>query len=444
MDINLLKKNASAKKFSGGHVIIREGDKMGDEMYVIVEGEVCVFRNYGKKNEKKIATLGAGNFFGEMSLFLHRERTSTAIANGDVVLLVVDRVTAFGFFETQPQISYSLIKTLCMRLDRTNKILYNGDTTLDAAEVLFGEDVVPPAEEKLPAPPAAPAPAEAKPPAGLISDTPPPGFISDTPPPGFDVNAEPSSSLTHVPEGLFPEGHKIYDLKPLPPHDELIYKKTFKCPICEHTFQALSVRTTRLKLIRRDRDFRSHFENIDTAYYEIITCPECYFSNFESGYNQPVIARFKENIGEITRYKHILGIDIVGDRTINNVFAGYLLALKGAPLFYKSYEMLAAKIWLRLTWLYDDCRDKELVRLSTSKAHKAYLLAFEKTDAAPEALQQLCVLIGELSLMVRDMPNAKMYFVKARGYKNLSKVLADQASDGIETIRKIESGQIKF
>jgi hypothetical protein len=439
MDINLLKKNSSAKKFPDGYFIIREGDKMGDEMYVILEGKVNVYKNYKTENEKMLATLTPGNFFGEMTLFLHRERSATAIANGEVILLVIGRLAAYEFFETQPQLTYAVIKSLCHRLENTNKQL--GRANMPGA-ISAGNEPERLFTAETPAP-VAPAPAKPTAPA-MISDTPPAGFISDTPPADFVPPAQESKLPSSLPAGLFPEGHKTYDLKTQPASPDLIYKKNFKCPVCEKSFLAYSIRTTRLKLERRDKDFRSHYPGIDTAYYEIITCPHCYFSNFEASYSQPIISRFKESIGEITKYKEQLGTDLTDDRNINNVFAGYFLALKGAPLFYKSHEMTTAKIWLRLTWLYDDCRDGAMVELATKKAHEAYLSAFEKTDAGTEALQQLCVLVGELSLMVRDVPNAKLFFVKARSYRGGSKVLQTQAEDGIEKIRKIESGQLKL
>jgi hypothetical protein len=92
-------------------------------------------------------------------------------------------------------------------------------------------------------------------------------------------------------------------------------------------------------------------------------------------------------------------------------------------------------------WLYQDAEDKEMEDMAAKKAHKAYLAAFENTDASPEVLQQLCVLVGELSLIVKDIPGAKTFFAKARGFRNGNKAMLQQAEEGINTIRAIESGQ---
>ncbi|MDR0273733.1 MAG: DUF2225 domain-containing protein [Clostridiales bacterium] len=451
MDIQMLMKNSKAKKFPSGHVIIREGNKMGNEMYVILQGSVDVIKNYQMENEIIISSLSAGNFFGEMTLFLNKERGATVIAKSDVTLFVIERDAAYKFFETQPQLTYLIVKTLCKRLEESNQALANAKVPGFSAdgnhpnkmqtEKLFTAPAPKPVESAKPAASVAPASsavsaaawAAASASSGFISDTPPPGFISDIPP-----------NASALPPDLFPEGHKLYEIPPQPVPDDLVYKKNFKCPVCEKAFPGYSVRTTRLKVESRDPDFRNIYKSIDTTYFEIVTCPDCYFSMFDASYAQPIISRLKENIKEITPFKYQLQMDIVNDRNINNVFAGYFLALKGAPLFYKSYEMFAAKIWLRLKWLYADAKDKEMEEFAAKNAHQAYLAAFEKTDASPEAIQQLCVLMGELSLIVKDMPNAKLFFVKARSNRNGSKALLSQAEDGIEKIRKIESGPLQF
>ncbi|MCL1843889.1 MAG: DUF2225 domain-containing protein [Defluviitaleaceae bacterium] len=453
MNIELLKGNAHSKKFPAGQIIIGEGDDMGNEMYVILEGQVAVFKNFKMPGETRLADLGPGNFLGEMGLFLNKKRTATVIAKVDVVALAIGRDAAFNFFETQPQLTYSVIKTLCQRLDNANKSLSRGDVPSGLAEGTPSELLFEPPAPVAKATPPAPV-AKATPPAPAASTAPAasaaaPMMFSDNPTPEqMAAYMEAQSGATaapaapsSLPGGIFPEGHKIYDLPINPAPSELVYKKTFKCPICEKSFPSYSVRNTRLKLIERKRDFRSIYQDIDTTHYEIITCPECYFSNFDSAYAQPVISRFKENIPQITAFKNQLKVNLDETREINAVFAGYYLALKGAPLFYKSYEMFAAKIWLRLMWLYHDVGDEAMEEMTCKEAHSAYLAAFEKTDASPEAIQQLCVLMGELSILVNDLPSAKLFFVKARTNRNGSKVLLTQAEDGIERIRKIEASQ---
>jgi uncharacterized protein (DUF2225 family)/CRP-like cAMP-binding protein len=448
MDLAKLKGKASAKKFPNGNVIIREGEQEGSEMYIIIEGTVGVYKKYREAGEIKLAELVAGNFFGEMTLFLQRERSATVVAQGEVIVLSMGNACLMEFFETEPELTYGLMKTLCHSLSEANAALSRGNMPSALASgsqptPLFSM-LVPPKKTAAPAPTPAPAPkAEANAPM-MLSDNPTPeqmaAFMAQ-----MNGGSAAAPSMNGLPADLFPEGHKLYEIEPQPISETLAYKKSFKCPICEKTFMAYAVRTTRLKSLSRDKDFRNHYDGIDTTYYEIVTCPECYYSNFDPAYAKPVISRFKESIPEITKFKSQLGgVDMIEDRSINPVFAGYYLALKGAPLFYKEHEMTTAKIWLRLKWLYHDVKDTEMEEMAAKKAHAAYLLAFEKTDISSDALQQLCVLMGELSLIVKDLPNAQLFFTKARTNRGGSSAMISQAEDGIEVIRKIKSGILQL
>ena len=66
-----------------GELVVEEGDP-GDYMFVIIEGEVKVLLKRGKK-EIVLATLGRGNFFGEIGSVL---KYLIAIFFGIITLLI--------------------------------------------------------------------------------------------------------------------------------------------------------------------------------------------------------------------------------------------------------------------------------------------------------------------------------------------------------------------
>ena len=77
--------------FGAGEAVIRQGEP-GDSFYVVAEGQVRVrVRAPGASADTVVATLGPGQFFGEMSLMTGEVRTATVTAAGDTVLHVVDR-----------------------------------------------------------------------------------------------------------------------------------------------------------------------------------------------------------------------------------------------------------------------------------------------------------------------------------------------------------------
>ncbi len=74
-----LAEDASMHVFSAGEMIIREGDP-GRSVYIILDGRVKVFTRDDGGNELPLATLGVGQFFGEMSLVSGKPRSSSVTA----------------------------------------------------------------------------------------------------------------------------------------------------------------------------------------------------------------------------------------------------------------------------------------------------------------------------------------------------------------------------
>lgn len=74
-----LAEDANMHVFSAGEVIIREGDP-GRSVYVILDGRVRVFTRDNGDNELELATLGVGQFFGEMSFVSDKPRSSSVAA----------------------------------------------------------------------------------------------------------------------------------------------------------------------------------------------------------------------------------------------------------------------------------------------------------------------------------------------------------------------------
>ena len=60
--------------------------------------------------------------------------------------------------------------------------------------------------------------------------------------------------------------------------DELLYDKTYTCPLCGQSFQIKAIRSGKNKLVSVDDDLYAHYEQIDPLLCDIAACPHCGYS----------------------------------------------------------------------------------------------------------------------------------------------------------------------
>lgn len=76
--------------YESGDSIIRQGN-VGDNFYIIAEGDVGVYRTDESNKETKLATLHQGGFFGEKALLKEDVRQASCIAESKVICLTLGR-----------------------------------------------------------------------------------------------------------------------------------------------------------------------------------------------------------------------------------------------------------------------------------------------------------------------------------------------------------------
>ena len=95
-----MRRAALGKSWADGEVIVRQGE-VGNSMFVVQAGEVEVLRET-EDGEVRLAILGAGDFFGEMSIFEHEVRSATVRARGKARVLTVDKRTLLKRIKEDP------------------------------------------------------------------------------------------------------------------------------------------------------------------------------------------------------------------------------------------------------------------------------------------------------------------------------------------------------
>jgi small-conductance mechanosensitive channel/CRP-like cAMP-binding protein len=99
--------------FGAGEDIIRQ-DAPGDSLFVIAHGTVEV-RVGVDGVHRRIATLGPGQFFGEMSLMTGEHRQATCTAVTDTVCYVIDQTAFRCVLDTRPSVAEDISSILAER-----------------------------------------------------------------------------------------------------------------------------------------------------------------------------------------------------------------------------------------------------------------------------------------------------------------------------------------
>ena len=130
---------------------------------------------------------------------------------------------------------------------------------------------------------------------------------------------------------------------------DLIYEKTFQCPVCEESFPAKIMKSGKAKLIKTDQDLRPQHEGIDAAKYDVLLCPHCGYAALSRYFNSVVNTQaklIKENISSRVQLRPYTGETYSYDEAVER----YKLALANAVV-KRAKPSEKAFICLKSAWL---------------------------------------------------------------------------------------------
>ncbi|KJR43723.1 Crp/Fnr family transcriptional regulator, partial [Candidatus Magnetoovum chiemensis] len=109
-------------RYPKNKVIFKEGEK-GETVYIIISGQVKVYRKIDGNNELVLHLLGEGNFFGEMSLFDRRTRSASVAAIDECEFLEIKRNDYLSIIRNSPHTAISILKELSHRIRKDDDYL---------------------------------------------------------------------------------------------------------------------------------------------------------------------------------------------------------------------------------------------------------------------------------------------------------------------------------
>ena len=93
-----------------GKTLMREGDR-GREFFVLVEGNADV-----RKGNRKVNTMGKGDFFGEIALVSQKPRTATVTTSSPARALVVTEQSFRSLINRAPDVQRKVLQALADRV----------------------------------------------------------------------------------------------------------------------------------------------------------------------------------------------------------------------------------------------------------------------------------------------------------------------------------------
>jgi CRP-like cAMP-binding protein len=97
-----------------GRVLCKEGE-VGHEFFVLVDGKVQVSRK-----GRRVATMGGGDFVGEIALVTKLPRTATVTAETPVRLFVLTSREFHAVLDRNPKVERKVLRALARRLAETS------------------------------------------------------------------------------------------------------------------------------------------------------------------------------------------------------------------------------------------------------------------------------------------------------------------------------------
>ncbi|MCH5265545.1 MAG: DUF2225 domain-containing protein [Lachnospiraceae bacterium] len=233
--------------------------------------------------------------------------------------------------------------------------------------------------------------------------------------------------------------------------EDLIFDKSYTCPVCDNEFKSKMVRTGKVRLAGADSDLRPRYIGVDSLKYDAVLCPKCgyaalnrYFSFIMSGQAKSI----REKISANFSYKAEEGKTYSYDDAIGKHKMALLnTVVKNGKSSERAYTCL------KLAWLYRGKREQlmqgeyqkeEIAKMAEeeqellAKAYEGFEAAFGKEDFPMCGMDQhtMMYLLAELARRIGKEEDAKRYVSKVLVARDAPQRIKNKAIDLKEKLQK--------
>lgn len=227
--------------------------------------------------------------------------------------------------------------------------------------------------------------------------------------------------------------------------EDLLFDKTFNCPVCDAQFHSKMVRTGKVKLLSADTDLRPKYQLVDSLKYDALVCPKCGYSALSRYFKFMMPAQAKlirENIS-----KNFSGLKQTGNTyTYDDAIARHQLALVNTVV-KKAKASEKAYTCLKMGWL---CRgkaetlpketpdyDKQIQELVAqekellSNAYDGFMTAFSKENFPMCGMDEITVtyLIADLARRIGKYEESSRWISKVLTAREANERIKNKARE---------------
>ncbi|MFG6348263.1 MAG: DUF2225 domain-containing protein [Lachnospiraceae bacterium] len=245
--------------------------------------------------------------------------------------------------------------------------------------------------------------------------------------------------------------------KPEVHESDLLFDKSYTCPVCDKAFRSKMIKTGKVKLLKQDTDLRPIYKYVDSIKYDVLVCPRCGYGALSRFFKFMMPSQAKLISENISR--NFKGLPETGDTyTYDDAIARYQLALANA-IVKKAKASERAYTCLKMAWLYrgkaetlpEDTPDRDKIISELKKEEESLLVtayegfsdSFLKEDFPMCGMDELTVtyLVAELARRAGQYDEAIRWISRVLTSRNASERIKEKArvvKDLVEEDRKSE------
>jgi CRP-like cAMP-binding protein len=397
-DLKKFGKIGKYRLYQPGDVLFLQGAE-GDCMYIANKGTFGVYINSFTDFPAKVAELPVGAYFGEMSVIDGSPRSATIVSEEKGAAVAVDKEHFKTLLEENPDIAVKILETLCGRYENTSKMAAEKGKTVE----------VMPEEMKNP---------QDKPPetyydsmiylAGKVRE------LNELLNPARKQSViELKTTVEAV--TLLPKGHKRFSEVDDNTNPRIFSNTTCVCPYCGKEFKAKTPIFGQLALLRKTKDYREIYSNLNILAYTNLVCPNCNYCDSYQEFQKELrgFSKLKATGNRFVNAEGFTGYANEVTHTMDEVILSYYLCLECLKQIPGS-ELRMGKTWQKLFWIYGDLGDKGWEAHAAMRALENFqLFMLHDCDSlATDEFMTLNIIMGEINCQINRKVEAMDCFEK--------------------------------